>query len=131
MSFGKTWLEKTISSILIVIISAYLIGSIIFFIDTNSNYKQIQYNTTEINKQNQKILKQDSIYSLKNQTTNSRVDKYININTEQHKKLELKVEKMNKNIENLIYVVNNNNEKMKKEFQNLQQSQNYTFITKK
>ncbi len=125
MSFGVKWYEKLISSIIVIVVAAYLIGSIVFFIDMktlSSDYiKDNKTYKTELINIKRDIIKNDSINTEKNKALNYRFDVYSDSNANQHKE-------MNEELKRFEYVMLKGNKKLMIELKELRKIQESVFL---
>jgi len=125
MSFSGKWYEKLISAVLVALITGYIFGSILFFIDmktlSNDYIKDNKTYKTELIKIKKDIVNNDSLYSEKNKAINYRFDIYSDKNSIQHKKL-------GEELKRFEYVVLKGNQKMLKELQELRKIQETVYL---
>jgi hypothetical protein len=128
MSFGVKWWEKLVSAILVIIVSGYILGSILFFIDMKSMSKiyiedNKTYKTELINIKTD-LNRIDSMNKEKNKAMNYRFDAFNDSNAEQHKDL-------NTELKRFEYVVLKGNKEMMRELKELRKIQESVFLVAK
>jgi hypothetical protein len=124
MNFGVDFKEKIINSVLITLISVYIIGSILFFVDVKSiiiDYNNVKLeNDTKFNNLSKKDIELTSNFKI----FNNEIEKIKNINNEQYTKI-------SDELKSFEFVVLKSNDKLLKELEKIRKFNNNNFVFNK